>query len=48
MKFLEVENKISITVQGIIQLLINHKEQKEKELKEKIYSEIALSGIGVF
>lgn len=48
MSFLEMENKISITVQGIMQLLINHKEQKERELKEKIYSEIALSGIGVF
>lgn len=48
MQFLENESKISLMVQEIVQLLIAHKEQKEQELKEKIYSEIALSGIGVF
>ena len=48
MQFLEIESKISLMVQEIVQLLIEHKEQKEQELKEKIYSGIALSGIGVF
>lgn len=48
MQFLENESKISLMIQEIVQLLIAHKEQKEQELKEKIYSEIALSGIGVF
>lgn len=48
MQFLENESKISLMIQEIVQLLIEHKEKKEQELKEKIYSEIALSGIGVF
>lgn len=48
MVFLEKENRISSIVHGIVQLLIEHKEKKEKELREKIYSGIALSGIKVF
>lgn len=48
MIFLEKESKISVIVQGIVQLLIEHKEKKENELREKIYSGIALCGIKVF
>ena len=46
--FLEKENRIATMVKGIINLLIKHKEKTEIELKEKIYSGIARSGIKVF
>lgn len=46
--FLEKENKISLVVKEIINLLMKHKQKKEVELKEKIYSGIARSGIKVF
>lgn len=46
--FLEKENRITTMVKGIINLLIKHKEKTEIELKEKIYSGIARSGIKVF
>lgn len=46
--FLEKENKISLVVKEIINLLMKHKQKKEIELKEKIYSGIARSGIKVF
>lgn len=48
MLFLEKERKITIAVKGIVNLLIKHKEKTEIELKEKIYSGIARSGIKVF
>lgn len=35
-------------VQGIVRLLIEHKEKKENELRQKMFSGIALSGIKVF
>lgn len=46
--FLEKENEISVEIKEIINLLILHKKRTEIELKEKIYSGIALSGIKVF
>lgn len=48
MLFLAKEKKITIAVKGIVNLLIKHKEKTEIELKEKIYSGIARSGIKVF
>ena len=48
MVFLEKESKINNMVQGIVRLLIEHKEKKENELREKMFSGIALSGIKVF
>lgn len=48
MVFLEKENKINNMVQGIVRLLIEYKEKKENELREKMFSGIALSGIKVF
>lgn len=46
--FLEKENKISVAIKELINLLEQHKRKKEIELKEKIYSGVALSGIKVF
>lgn len=46
--FLEKENEISVVIKEIVNLLILHKKRTEIELKEKIYSGIALSGIKVF
>lgn len=48
MVFLEKESKINSMVQGIVRLLVEHKEKKENELREKMFSGIALSGIKVF
>lgn len=48
MVFLENERKINNMVQGIVRLLVEHKEKKENELREKMFSGIALSGIKVF
>lgn len=48
MVFLEKESKINNMVQGIVRLLIEHKEKKENELRQKMFSGIALSGIKVF
>lgn len=48
MVFLEKESKINNMVQGIVRLLMEHKEKKENELREKMFSGIALSGIKVF
>lgn len=48
MVFLEEESKINNMVQGIVRLLVEHKEKKENELREKMFSGIALSGIKVF
>ena len=48
MLFLERENEISVVIKEIINLLILHKKRTEIELKEKIYSGIARSGIKVF
>ena len=48
MVFLEKESKINSMVQGIVRLLMEHKEKKENELREKMFSGIALSGIKVF
>lgn len=48
MVFLEEESKMNNMVQGIVRLLVEHKEKKENELREKMFSGIALSGIKVF
>lgn len=48
MVFLEKESKINSMVQGNVRLLVEHKEKKENELREKMFSGIALSGIKVF
>ena len=47
--FLEKENEISVVIkENCKSFLILHKKRTEIELKEKIYSGIALSGIKVF
>lgn len=48
MVFLEEESKMNNMVQGIVRLLVEHKKKKENELREKMFSGIALSGIKVF
>ena len=48
MIFMEREKGIDALVNEIVQLLIRNKQKKENELREKIYSGFALSGIKVF
>lgn len=48
LQFLRNENKISSIVDGIVEALQEYKREKEKNLSEKLFSSVAMYGIGVF
>lgn len=48
LSFLEKEQKVEDIVDGIIYVLTEHKKEKEKHLREELFSSISKYGIGVF
>lgn len=46
--FLEEDLNVEGLVEGIVQVLINHKIEKERNLSNQLFSSVAMYGVGVF